>query len=123
MKSSKYIDQNKVNIFCYLDNALGRDTEIVLPVCYALEKFHNCNISYFFLWDMYEIRKHVPDMVLVPNTRGHHMYVEIAEYAQKNDIKVLALESEGNFRTDGSFDYWGYNFKKEIYQCSPYFCC
>jgi len=116
MKSSKYIKPNKINVFCYLDNALGRDTEIVLPVCYALEKYHNCKISYFFIWDIFEIRKHIPDMVLLPNTRGHHMYVEIAEYAYNNDIKVLALESEGNFKTDGSFNYWGYNTQKKIYQ-------
>lgn len=116
MKSSDHNQSEKIKIFCFLDNSLGRDTEIVLPVCYALEKYHNCEISFFFLWDIYEIRKQVPDMILLPNTRGHHMYVEIAEYAFKNDIKVLALESEGNFKTDGSFDYWGYNFQKKVYQ-------
>ncbi|MGM0581225.1 MAG: BFO_1060 family glycosyltransferase [Bacteroidota bacterium] len=116
MKSSENSPSEKINVFCFLDNALGRDTEIVLPVCYALEKYHNCQISYFFIWDIYEIKKQVPDMVLLPNTRGHHMYVEIAEYAYKNDIKVLALESEGNFKTDGTFNYWGYNLKKKVYQ-------
>jgi len=103
-------------ILCFIDNRKGRDAEIVLPVGYALEKYHNCRVEYLFIWDIYKIRLKSPDLVLLPNCRGHHMYVEIAAYAKKNDIKVLALESEGNFATDGSFDFWGYNLEKKVYQ-------
>jgi len=107
---------DEYSVLCFLDNAKGRDAEIVLPVSYALETYYNCKVEHLFIWDIYEIRLKNPDFVLLPNCRGHHMYVEIADYAKANEIKVLALESEGNFATDGSFDFWGYNYKKVVYQ-------
>ncbi len=69
-----------------------------------------------FLWDLLYIWIWKPDVILLPNIKGHHMYLEIAAFAKKNNITLLALESEGNFMTDGSYNYWGYNTKKTIYQ-------
>ncbi|MEQ8473576.1 MAG: hypothetical protein RIC35_20430 [Marinoscillum sp.] len=103
-------------IICYLDKDKGRDVEIVLPVTYALEKYFDCQIIFSFIWDIYLIRRVKPFGVLLPNTKGHHMYFEIAKYCYQSGIKVLALESEGNFRTDGSFYYWGYNHEHFFYQ-------
>ncbi len=107
---------NKTRVLCFLDNPLGRDTEIVLPIIYVLERQMGLEVKTRFVWDLLYMKLWKPDMVLLPNTKGHHMYVEAAFFAKKNEITVLALESEGNFKTDGSFYYWGYNKDKIIYQ-------
>ena len=107
---------SKLKVFCFLDKALGRDTEILLPVIYGLEKATDCVIKVLFLWDIFRIKLESPDLIILPNAKGHHMYFEIAKYAHSCGIKVFALESEGNFRTDGSFPYWGYNQDKIFYQ-------
>lgn len=101
---------------CFLDNPLGRDTEILLPVTYCLETYFNCEVQYYFLWDMFQIRLKNPDIILLPNTRGHNVYFEISKYGAENGITVLALESEGNIRTDAEYDYWGYNKDRVLYQ-------
>lgn len=107
---------SKLKVLCFLDNALGRDTEIVLPLVYVFEKYLNADVTVKFIWELLQIKFLKPDVLLLPNVVGHHMYVEAAKYASKSGIKVLALESEGNFRTDGTFDYWGFNKEKKVYQ-------
>ncbi len=107
---------SKARVLCFLDNPLGRDTEILLPVTYCIEKYLGAEVLFKFLWDILFIKIWKPDVVLLPNIKGHHMYVEIAAFSKKNNIIVLALESEGNFKTDGSFPYWGFNKKKILYQ-------
>ena len=104
------------HILAYLDNPLGRDTEIMIPVAYCLEKYCHCKVQFLFIWDIYAIKRHQPDAVLLPNIKGHNLYFEICKYAYQNDVTVLAMESEGNFRTDGSFPYWGYNTDQFFYQ-------
>ena len=106
----------KVRCLAFLDNALGRDTEILLPITYVMEEYFNISVEYLFIWDLFLIRFKKPDIILVPSTRGHPMYVEIADFAKEHGIKVFALDSEGNYPTDGTFDYWGYNKKRVIYQ-------
>jgi hypothetical protein len=106
----------KLKIFCFLDKAVGRDTEIVLPVLYGLETAINCELTVLFIWNIHKIKIEKPDLIILPNAKGHHMYFEIAKYAYQCGIKVFALESEGNFRTDGSFPYWGYNKDQFFYQ-------
>lgn len=103
-------------VLCFLDNPLGRDTEIVLPIIYVMEKYLGAEVKTKFIWDLLHIKIWKPDVILLPNVIGHHMYVEAAIFAKKNNIAVLALESEGNFGTDGKFNYWGYNKNKKIYQ-------
>ena len=107
---------SKPRVLCFLDNPLGRDTEILLPVIYCIEKYLGAQVQTKFLWDILHIWIWKPDVILLPNIKGHHMYLEIAAFARKNNITVLALESEGNFMTDGSYNYWGYNKKKIVYQ-------
>ncbi len=106
---------SKPRLLALVDNPLGRDTEILLPVTYVLEKYFNTEVKYKFIWDLLFIEIWHPDVLLLPNIRGHHMYVEAAEFAYKNNIKVLALESEGNFQPFENFDFWGYNLKKRLY--------
>ncbi len=107
---------SKPRVLCFLDNPLGRDTEILLPVIYCIEKYLGAHVKTKFLWDIFYIWIWKPDVILLPNIKGHHMYLEIAVFAKKNNITLLALESEGNFMTDGYYDYWGYNRKKIVYQ-------
>jgi len=106
----------KYHILAYLDNALGRDTEIMIPVAYILEKYCDCKVDFLFIWDIHAIRRLQPDAIMLPNIKGHNLYFEIAKYAYENGTMVLAMESEGNFRTDGSFPYWGYNKDQFFYQ-------
>ncbi|WMN06396.1 hypothetical protein QYS48_32445 [Marivirga arenosa] len=88
----------------------------MLPVLHGLETAVACELQILFIWDIYKIEIEKPDLIILPNAKGHHMYFEIAKYAYQSDIKVFALESEGNFRTDGSFPYWGYNKDQFFYQ-------
>jgi surface carbohydrate biosynthesis protein len=112
---------NKVKCLAFLDNPLGRDTEILLPISFVLEEYYKVDLTYLFIWDLLLIRKLQPDLILLPNLRGHPMYVEIAAYARAHDVVVFALDSEGNFRIDETYDYWGYNTKKILFQ--DWICC
>lgn len=103
-------------ILCYLDEDYGRDVEIVLPVLIFAEKFLSCSVEFAFVWDVHAIYRKKPDLVFLPNTVGSPLYFQISKYAHQQGVKVFALISEGNFRTDGSFDYWGYNTDKQFYQ-------
>jgi hypothetical protein len=110
----------KIKLLCLLDDDYGRDVEIVLPVLYFAERYLNCDLSFAFAWNAHEIYRQKPDVVFIPNATGSPFYHQIAKYAVEQNIRVFALESEGNFRTDDSFDYWGYNPDKYFYQ--DYIC-
>ncbi len=114
-KSRKYI------INCFLDNDSGRDVEILLPIIVFAENHLNCKVNFRFLWDFHSLNRDQPDLVLLPNVRGHHLYVELARICHQHNIPVFAHESEGNFRTDGSYEYWGYNFHQQFFQ--DWVCC
>lgn len=103
-------------ILCYTMNETGRDIELMLPVRYFAETYLNCRFIHKTAYDIFAVYRYQPDVVFVPNTVGNHFYTEIAEYAHIQGIKVFALYSEGNFRTDGTFDYWGTNLKKRFLQ-------
>lgn len=112
---------HKTKILAYLDNDSGRDVEIMLPVLYFAEQFLNCEIILAFVYDYHAIYRVKPDVVAVPNTIGSQMYIEACRYAKDQNIPIFALESEGNFRTDGNFNHWGLNYEKEYYQ--EHVCC
>ncbi|MCC5929694.1 MAG: hypothetical protein JJU28_10645 [Cyclobacteriaceae bacterium] len=103
-------------VLCFLDNDSGRDVEMLLPLIYFMEKFLYCRVEFNFIWDVYAVFRKKPDLVLLPNTVGSRLYFQISQYAARQNIPVFALISEGNMRTDGSFDYWGYNHDKKFYQ-------
>ncbi len=111
---------DKTKILCFLDNDYGRDVEILMPVIYFAEKHLNCNIELAFIWEIHKIYTKKPDLVLLSNTVGSALHFKISKYAYENHIKVFALISEGNYRTDGTFDYWGHNTDKMYYQ--EYIC-
>jgi hypothetical protein len=103
-------------VLCFLDNDNGRDVEMMLPLVYFIEKFLACRVEFNFIWDVFSVYRKKPDLVLLPNTVGSRLYFQISQYAARQNIPVFALISEGNMRTDGSFDYWGYNSDKHFYQ-------
>lgn len=107
-------------ILCFLDVDRGRDAEIILPLVYFAENVLGCRVEFSFLWNIHDIYRKKPDLILVANTIGSLLHFRLTKYAHENGIKIFALISEGNFRTDGSFDYYGYNQDKVFYQ--EYIC-
>ncbi|NOZ33893.1 MAG: hypothetical protein GXO80_01165 [Chlorobi bacterium] len=110
------LQTEKIHILCFFDNDKGRDFEILMPVLYYAEKYLNAVTENAFIFDIDKIRRAKPDLVILANTIGSENHHLIAKYASENGIKVFALISEGNFRTNGTFNYWGYNTDKIIYQ-------
>ncbi|MBI1938246.1 MAG: hypothetical protein HYS25_08970 [Ignavibacteriales bacterium] len=111
----------KNKILCFTDDAVGRDVEMLLPVRYFAERFLNCEFYHALNIDIHQIYRIKPDLILQANTIGSNLYFQISKIAHEQNIPLFALISEGNFRTDGSFDYWGFNRKKKFYQ--SYVCC
>ena len=110
----------KIKALCFFDDDKGRDVEILMPVLYYAETYLNVEIKKAFIVDIDKIRRDKPDLVILANTIGSKNHHLIAKYAYENGIKVFALISEGNFRTNGTFNYWGYNTDKQFYQ--EYIC-
>ena len=111
----------KIKILCFTDDVSGRDVEMILPIRFFAERFLNCEFYHALNIDIHEIYRQRPDIILQANTIGSNLYFQISKIAHEQNIPVFALISEGNFRTDGSFDYWGYNRDKKFYQ--EYVCC
>ena len=103
-------------LLAFVDNSLGRDTEILLPITFVFEKYLNVEVKFKFIWDLLYIKRWQPDIILLPNIRGHNLYVEIANFSRKSGIVVLALDSEGNFNPNNAQHYWGYNYQQKSIQ-------
>jgi len=114
------LTNNKIKALCYFHDDNGRDPEILIPLLYFAEKYLNIEVETAFIYDIDKIRRRKPDLVIIANTIGSEFHHQVAKYANKNGIKVFALVSEGNFRTDGTFNYWGHNTDKVFYQ--DYIC-
>jgi len=111
------INRKKYRGICVLQEDKGRDTEIVIPIVYAAERFLNCRIEFVLKWNAHLIYKHKPDFVIVPaNCVGSRMYHRIAKYCHSCGIKVFSFVSEGNFITDADFDIFGFNPDRTFYQ-------
>ena len=106
----------KYRALCFVDDQQGRDVESLLPLIYHAEKYLQCDVKFRFVWDIYAVYKEQPDIVIMANTVGSKWLFEIAKYAYEQNITLFALISEGNFRTNGTFDYWGYNTDRKFYQ-------
>lgn len=115
------MDTKKIKILCFTDDAVGRDVEMLLPIRYFAERFLNCEFYHALNIDIHQIYRIKPDVILQANTIGSNLYFEISKIAHAQNIPLFALISEGNFRTDGSFNYWGFNRDKKFYQ--DYVCC
>lgn len=102
----------KRRAFCFLVSNEPRDFYLLLPVIYFLENFLDYAVSFEFVWDADKIRRKRPELVLLPNTRGHALYYEIGNYCLQNQIPLFAHDSEGNFNTEIPYDYWAFNQNK-----------
>lgn len=118
---TKKIMNKKIKILCFTDLAFGRDVEMMLPIRYFAERFLNCEFYHALNIDIHQIYRLKPDIILQANTIGSNLYFQISKIAHEQNIPLFALISEGNFRTDGSFDYWGFNRDKKFYQ--EFICC
>ncbi len=107
-------------ILCFLDYDHGRDVEILLPLIYCAEQYMQAKVYFAFLFEIHRIYREQPDLVLLANAIGSPKHFQISRYAKQNGIPVFALISEGMFPTDGSYNYWGYNTDKKLYQ--EYIC-
>ncbi len=105
-----------MTILAYFDRDNGRDVELTLPVLYMAERYYGATVEFAFSYDTDAIRRKRPDLVFLPNTVGSNEYIAAAKYAYENGIKIFALMSEGDIRTDGSFNYWGLNEDRTFYQ-------
>ena len=106
----------KTKVLCFTDDAVGRDVEMLLPIRYFAERFLNSEFYHALNIDIHQIYKIKPDVILQANTVGSNLYFEISRIAYKQNIPLFALISEGNFRTDGTFNFWGFNRDKIFYQ-------
>ena len=113
--------KKKIKILCFTDTNSGRDVEMILPVRYFAENFLNAEFVHSVSFDIHRIYCEKPDVVFSPNTIGSNLYFKIARYTAEQKIPLFALISEGNFRTDGSFNYWGFNRDRQFQQ--EYVCC
>lgn len=102
----------KKKAYCYLVSNEGRDFYLLVAFIYYLERYEHYTVSLEFAWNAHKIRTSPPDLVILPNVRGHSLYYEIAQYAADSGILVFASDSEGNFNTDVPYDFWGYNTSK-----------
>ena len=113
--------EKRTKVLCYLHQDTGRDVEILLPVIYYLEKYLNASVEMAFIYDIHAIYRKNPDVVLLAtNAIGSTLHHKIAKYASESNISVFAVISEGNMKTDGSFNYWGHN--KERHFLQDYLC-
>lgn len=94
---------------------------MILPVRRFAEKFLNCEFVHAVSFDIHRIYSDKPDIVFTPNTIGSTLYWKIARAANNQNVPVFSLISEGNFDTNGDFDYWGYNQDKIFFQ--DFVCC
>lgn len=111
----------KFKVLCFTDDSAGRDVEMLLPIRYFSERFLNCEFYHALNIEIHMIFIIKPDVILQANTIGSNLYFEISKIAHEQNIPLFALISEGNFRTDGSFDYWGFNRDRKFYQ--DFVCC
>lgn len=113
--------EKTTKVLCYLHQDTGRDVEILLPVIYYLERYLNSSVEIAFIYDIHAIYRKNPDFVLIAtNAIGSILHHKIGKYCTENKIPLFALISEGNMKTDGTFNYWGHNKERSFLQ--EYLC-
>lgn len=106
---------SKVKVLAFLERDKGRDAEILIPMVYYAERFLNCEVTFHQKWDIHAIYRKKPDLILLPNAIGSKFYFWISRYAYEQNIKVFALVSEGNFWTNGTYNFFGNNTDHKLY--------
>lgn len=102
---------------CFMQEDKGRDTEIAIPIVHAAEKFLNCRIDFVLKWNSHLMYKRKADFIIVPaNCIGSTIYHRIAKDASQQGIPVFSFISEGNFRTEDDFNFFGFNPDGKFYQ-------
>lgn len=94
---------------------------MVIPLLHFAKRFLNCEVSVKLTPNLHEIFIQRPDCLILSNSVGAFLHYDAARIAHRAGIPVFALSSEGNFPTDGKFNYWGYNKTGLLYE--NYYCC
>ena len=93
----------------------GRDFEIDLPLIYFFEQILKWDVKYISIFDLPKILSTNPDIVIMSNTTGADVNLEIARWIEKSNILFFSHISEGMFREKDIEEFvWGWG-KKEKY--------
>ncbi len=106
---------SKIDILNLEWSAIGRDRAIVTPLLLGLEK----EFSYTYICDSifrgkFLIDKYRPRILLMANSIGGKVNVEIAKYAKSKGCSVIVSLGEGNIQEEYLEQMvWGWNLKHE----------
>jgi CDP-glycerol glycerophosphotransferase (TagB/SpsB family) len=93
----------------------GRDFEIDLPLIYFFEKILKWEVSYVSIFNLPKILSIQPDIVIMSNTTGADINVQMARLIEKSGILLFSHVSEGMFREKDIEEFvWGWG-KEEKY--------
>ena len=107
--------KNKKQILFIEWVSTGRDLEIDLPLMYFFEKVLGWEVLYISIFNLPEILKTKPDLVIMSNTTGSIRNHEIAKLIHNSDILLFSHVSEGMYK-ENSLDgcLWGWNVEKKF---------
>jgi surface carbohydrate biosynthesis protein len=98
-------------------STFGRDFEIDLPLMYFFEKYLGWNVEYKSIFNLPDLLKAEPDLVIMSNTTGAHKNYLMAKTCYESNILLFSHISEGVIRHDDlDWAYWGWNKDKKLYE-------
>ncbi|WP_373077089.1 BFO_1060 family glycosyltransferase [Fusobacterium varium] len=112
-----YYTKKMCDILSLDANSKGRDTHILEPVLVYLEKKYKLQIIRASILEGVKlILLKKPKMLLLPNNIGSPEHFRISKFASKLKIKIVTLDSEGDYQEHAveSF-FWGWNKDQKIY--------
>lgn len=88
----------------------GRDIDIDLPLMYFFKKILNWNVRHMTIFNLPEILKTHPDIIIMTNTTGGSRQVEVAKLIQESGFPFFSHVSEGMYRKNSIEEFvWGWN--------------
>jgi hypothetical protein len=95
----------------------GRDFEIDLPLMYFFEKVLHSKVEYKCIFDVWGIIRSKPDIIIMSNTTGGKVNVELSKMINKSGFLFFSHVSEGLFIDDKINAFmWGWNHDFKIYE-------
>ena len=107
---------NKMRTVLFLGwSTKGRDIEIDLPLMYFFEKILKWKVIHQTIFNLPEVVKTKPDLVLMTNTTGAVRQVEVSRLIENSGFPFFSHVSEGMFREIDIEEFvwgWGKNEKR-----------
>ena len=95
----------------------GRDFEIDFPLIYFFEKKLGWKVHYKSIFNLPSILNTNPDIVIMSNTTGASINVDIASLVNKSGFLLFSHSSEGFFRENAIEEMvYGWNKEKVLYE-------